>query len=253
MYLDTIIDYKRKEVSRLKPLQIKRYRPVINPVTILEKKPFIAEFKRSSPSAGIINKTADINDIIIKYEQGGAGAISILTDSKFFSGSMSYITRASKITALPILCKDFIIDKIQIQNAYSAGADFILLIASILSVEELSELTKTARALEMKILFEIHTLEEFKKIKKLQPQIVGVNSRNLKTFRIEKNAAAKIISELKGDFIKVAESGIETAEDILLFHKSGANAFLTGTSLMISDDPAKKLQEFTSVMEETCS
>lgn len=253
MYLNEIIEHKRNEIRTLFPAERKRLRPVTDPLPHLREKPFITEIKKASPSRGAINRDVDIREQAESYERGGAGAVSILTDIRYFQGDYEYLTEASMAVKIPLLCKDFIMSEVQIDNAFVHGADFILLIASILNVRELYFLTRRARRYSMKVLYEIHDGEEFKKIKALDPEMVGVNSRDLTTFTINREKAVDTISSLRGDFMIIAESGIDTAEDIRSFRKAGADAFLVGTSLMTAADPEKKLKEFYGALVQPCS
>ncbi len=253
MYLDRILEHKRKEIATLRRAGFHRTRAVMDPCPVLRQRPFIAEIKKSSPTRGEINAGADIVDQARRYETGGAGAVSVLTDATYFSGSFDYLTRISESVALPLLCKDFIISEIQVDNAYLHGADFILLITSVLSARELMILSRRARRYSMKVLFEIHAADEFEKIQGLDPQLVGVNSRDLATFAIDKEKAMDVLGSLNGNFLKIAESGIETPDDIRNFSRAGADAFLIGTSLMTSDDPAATLRGFYGALEGPCS
>ncbi len=253
MYLNDIIEHKRNETKDLLPSKQSRPRAVIDPLDHLRTKPFISEIKKASPSRGAINRAVDIIGQARLYERGGTGAVSVLTDARYFQGSFEYLTEVSKTVGIPLLCKDFIISEAQIDNAFAHGADFILLIASILTVRELRFLTKRARRHSMKVLYEIHGAEEFEKIRGMDLEMVGVNSRDLKTFTIEKEKAMSTIRSLRGDFMKIAESGIETADDIMNFRKAGADAFLIGTALMTTDDPAARLKEFYTALAQPCS
>jgi indole-3-glycerol phosphate synthase len=252
MYLKEIIDHKREEIKTMKPADKNRYRPVKNPLDYLTDRPFIAEIKKASPSHGDIKRGVDIKGQGRLYEQGGAGAVSVLTESRYFHGSFDYLTELSSSVNLPLLCKDFILSEVQIDNAYMYGADFILLIASILNVRELRILSARAGRYSMKILYELHERDEFEKIKNLDPELVGVNSRDLKSFSINKKKAMETISALNGDFLKIAESGIETQDDIRNFKRAGADAFLIGTALMTADNPMDMLKKFYSALETTC-
>jgi indole-3-glycerol phosphate synthase len=245
-YLDKIIDTKKKELEDLSLLERERERSLYDPVESLRKKPFITEIKKASPSAGEINKDVDILRQSRTYEENGAGAISILTDAEYFNGSIDDLSSVAEAVDIPLLCKDFIISEIQVENAYRAGADFILLIAAVLDENELDNLSLAAKSYGLKALYEIHGIEEFKKIEKLTPELVGVNSRNLKTFSVEKEKAAGVIGDLRkeGDFLVVAESGIENSGDVRSFREAGADAFLIGTALMKAGTPAEKLKEF---------
>jgi indole-3-glycerol phosphate synthase len=253
MYLKEIIEHKRSEIKNLVPAEQNRQRPVIDPLPHLRAKPFIAEIKKASPSRGMINRDVDIMDHARIYERGGAGAVSVLTDSRYFQGSFGFLTEVSKAVNIPLLCKDFILSEVQLDNAFAHGADFILLIASILNVRELRILARRAQRYSMKVLYEIHDGDEFEKIRSLDLEMVGVNSRDLGTFTINREKAMTTIGSLNGDFMKIAESGIETGEDIITFRKAGADAFLVGTALMIADDPVEKLKEFYSALVDPCS
>ncbi len=245
MYLDTIIHHKRREIASLPRFPGKRTREIHDPAGFLEKKPVIAEIKKSSPSEGVIQSDPDIIGITRQYQAAGAGAISVLTDRRFFSGDISDIKLIAEHIEIPILCKDFILDEVQILNAFTAGADMVLLVAAALGREELKRLSYRARSLGLTVLYEIHTLEEFEKIENLNPRLVGVNSRNLRTFRIDMNGAAEILSSLRGNFLRVAESGISGPEDIAFLKRAGAEAFLVGTLLMRSADPEALIAELT--------
>jgi indole-3-glycerol phosphate synthase len=244
MYLSEIIEYKKEEIKDVKVLERVRSREIIPPGPCLKEKPFISEIKRASPSMGDISSEIDIIHQARLYEKGGAGAISVLTDEKYFKGGLDFLTMVSDNLSLPVLCKDFILSEIQVENAYRAGADFILLIAAILTGDELRRLAGAAQDRELAILYEIHELKEFDKIECLDPEIVGVNSRDLRSFAIDKGKAQAIIRQLRGNFLKIAESGIESVEDIKLFKEAGADGFLIGTSLMKSDNPVKTLENF---------
>ncbi|MBN2161061.1 MAG: indole-3-glycerol-phosphate synthase [Spirochaetes bacterium] len=244
MYLDTIIENKREEIKALTRADVQRSKPVLNPRYYLKEKPIIAEIKKASPSRGVIRNDIDVTALARFYEQGGAGAVSVLTDSRHFQGSFRYLSDIAKQVKLPLLCKDFILSEIQIDNAFAHGADFILLIAAALNIRELKILSARAARYSMKVLYEIHEPDEFEKIRCLDPELVGVNARDLKSFIIDREKAARTIDSLTGDFLIVAESGIETPEDIVRFKSAGAGAFLIGTSLVTADDPVAKLSEF---------
>jgi indole-3-glycerol phosphate synthase len=253
MYLQEIIKHKKEEVKTLKVADVARSRPVLNPLDYLRERPVIAEIKKASPSRGDISPGADIVGQARLYEEGGAGAISVLTDSRFFKGSYVDLADISRQARVPLLCKDFIICEVQIENAFLHGADFILLIAAALSAEELARLSARAAGFGMRVLYEVHEIGEIEKIKSLDPELVGVNARDLASFLIEKDKAMETIRSLKGDFFKVAESGIETAGDIIDFKRAGADAFLIGTALMKSADPKARLAQFRAALEGQCS
>ncbi len=248
MLFKDIIKYKEEEIKNLKQIKIKRKKKVLNVIEFLRKKPIIAEIKKASPSKGDINLNIKVEKRAKYYEKYGAGAISVLTDKKFFRGSFDDLKKVSESVNLPVLCKDFIISKVQIENAYNCGADFILLIVSILNDKKLDYLVNFTRDLKLRILFEIHNYDDFFRIKKFSPEIIGVNSRNFNTMEIEKQRAKKILKKLNGDFLKIAESGMETKKDIEDFKNAGADAFLIGTSLMKTKNLKEKFEEFYSCL-----
>jgi indole-3-glycerol phosphate synthase len=247
MYLDAIIKHKREEVRGMSPPAGRRIRPLHDPLEGLKERPVIAEIKRSSPSRGDIRADVDPVAWARAYARGGAGAISVLTDETFFRGSFETLERVAAEVDLPLLCKDFIIDEVQVDRAHASGADFILLIAAALDDDALERLSRRARELGMKVLYEIHDIGEFEKIRGLGPEMVGVNSRDLKTFAIDRDAAAKTLAALRGDFLKVAESGIESVGDIRHYREHGAGAFLIGSALMMADDPAAAMARFAAM------
>lgn len=253
MQLNDIIKHKREEIKALRPDTAVRLRPVRDPVASLRMKPFIAEIKKASPSRGIINCSADIVARACDYERGGAGAVSVLTDNSYFMGSFNDLGAISAAGSLPVLCKDFIISEAQIDQAYCHGADFILLIAAALNVRELRILSRRAARYSMKVLYELHDADEFEKIRHLDLELVGINSRNLNSFTIDKDTAAATLRSVSGSFIRIAESGIETAEDIRRMRAAGADAFLIGTALMTATSPTRTLAEFYKALEQPCS
>lgn len=234
--LNEIIEHKRKEVQEMTLLSCSRMKPVLDFAGSLRKKPFIAEVKKASPSLGDINLTVDPVAQAVRYEEYGAGCVSVLTDKKYFKGDIEFLKAVSAEVSIPTLCKDFIVDPIQIDNAYCAGADAILLIAAALSAEELMMLSDHARRLELQVLFEIHEFEEIVLVEPLAPEMVGVNSRNLKTMQIDLDDAAEVLRDLRGDYLKIAESGIENGNHVKKMRKAGADAFLIGSMLMKTPD-----------------
>jgi len=247
--LDEIIKYKPIEVKGIPEKLPLRNKEIFNPISYLKTKPFIAEVKKASPSAGDIN--LDISPVkqALLYEQHGAGAISVLTDKRFFKGSFEYLKDISENVSIPVLCKDFIISEKQIDAAYAFGADMILLIAAILSEDKIRNLSDKAAEKGLYVLYEIHKIEEFEKIRHLSPKLVGVNSRDLKTFEINKKNACYVLENINGDFLKIAESGINSVDDIVNFKKSGADAFLVGTYLMKSGDIESSFRQLYKGLE----
>lgn len=240
--LDKIIEHKREEIKNLKPFMGNRIRPVHDVTIFLKEKPFITEVKQASPTLGHI-KTVDPVVQAQTYADAGAGAISVLTDEKFFSGSLNYLHDVAHNVALPVLCKDFILCEQQVENAFAAGADLILLMATVLSETELKTLSQKAYKLGLNVLFEVHTMEEYNKLQQVDVQLLGVNSRNLKNLTIDKAYGAELLKNINGNFIKVAESGIDSPEDITNFHNVGANAYLIGSYLMKSESVETAMKE----------
>ncbi|MGA1847004.1 indole-3-glycerol-phosphate synthase [Deferribacter abyssi] len=245
MFLKKIYELKKAEVKKLKKGVGERFKEVIPFERFLSDRRIIAEVKQASPSLGEIKKV-DVKRQAKLYEKGGAAAISVLTDKNYFNGDFKFLKEISSAVNLPILCKDFIVDEVQIDLAYEYGADVILLIASMLEGDELKRLFEYSKKLGLEVLVEIHKYEELIKLENLDVKFMGVNSRDLTTLRINKNRAMETLSRIKGNYIKVAESGIETKEDIIRFKEAGADMFLVGTSLMKSDNPVKLLNELSA-------
>jgi indole-3-glycerol phosphate synthase len=224
--IERIIETKRKEMETLKALELApRTKPVI-PFSLKEGVNIIAELKRKSPSAGDIG---EIDDERIACYSRYATAISVLTDATYFNSSFETLADVAGKIDLPILCKDFIIDTVQIDLAYSKGADLILLIARILNKEQLKHLYSYARGLGLNCLVEVHAAEELEKIADLNAEIVGVNARDLDTLVIDLERGKEILSRVSAP-VRVAESGIKSRKDIEGFNK--ANCFLIGETLM---------------------
>jgi indole-3-glycerol phosphate synthase len=207
----------------------------------------IAELKRASPSKGIIREDFRPIELAQALESAGAGALSVLTDEEFFQGSLGYLTAASEAVSIPILRKDFIVDPFQILEARAAGADAILLIVAAHDDETLAALAKTARELQLDILCEVHDREELERAKDLGAELIGVNSRDLKTLEIHPHHHTDLVQHLPAGTIRVAESGIRDAADIQRLHAAGYNAFLIGETLMREADPGAALTRLLAV------
>lgn len=228
--IDRIIEVKKQEIEGLKGRRWGRRNKPVVPLVFEGPVNIIAELKRRSPSAGFI---AEVSENRIDLYSRYAKAISVLTDSTFFGGTMEYLSQVANRTPLPVLCKDFVIHPSQIDCAYAAGADIILLIARILEKEELESLYTYARELGLACLVEIHRKEEMAKLSDLHPPIVGINSRDLDTLQIDLKRTEKLLSEVNAP-LKIAESGIKTRQDIARLGQ--ANGFLIGETLMRSDN-----------------
>lgn len=203
---------------------------------------FICEFKRASPSAGAIRAGAQPEEIARQYEDAGAAAISVLTDEKYFDGSLSFLSRIRSTVALPLLRKDFIIDPYQVVEARAHGADAVLLIVSALEDSRLRELYCCVREWGMRALVEVHSEDEAERAVAIGAQVIGVNHRNLATFAIDLGLTAELSSRLPAEQILVGESGIRGPEDVLRLRDDGAHAVLIGETLMRADHPGEALK-----------
>ncbi len=208
----------------------------------------IAEIKKASPSLGIIREDFDPVEIARIYEAGGAAAVSVLTDEKFFQGSLSYLTDVKKSVNLPILRKDFIVDAYQIYEARSAGADAILLIAALLSKEEIQRYLDLAEELGMDCLVEVHSEAELKQVLQTNADIIGINNRDLATFKIDLETTLRLRPLIPAGKIVVSESGIKSRADVEKLMKEGVDAILVGESLMKSHDMSSKLRELLGLV-----
>ncbi|ANH79840.1 indole-3-glycerol phosphate synthase [Niabella ginsenosidivorans] len=255
--LDTIIEHKRTEVAERKAhTSVKQLEstpafqlPVYSLAASLQQPGstgIIAEFKRRSPSKGFINKDADVAAITGAYARCGAAAISVLTDAQFFGGSLADLETARR-NALPVLRKDFIIDEYQIAEAKSVGADIILLIAACLSPAEVERLAGFANSLGLETILELHAEEELGHIC-AATKIVGINNRDLKTFKVDIERSLKMAEKIPGDRIKIAESGIDKIEDILLFRENGFKGFLIGEYFMKQENPPRAFENFVTTL-----
>ena len=195
----------------------------------------IAEIKKASPSAGIISEDFNPVSKAKEYESFGAAALSILTEEDYFLGSINYLVNVKEVSDLPILRKDFIIDAYQIYESKLIGADCILLIAAILSDEQLQKFTNIADQLGLDYIIEVHDKDELSRVEIFSKAIIGVNNRNLKTFDVDINNSILLRNEFKQDNVFVSESGIKSRKDIDMLKENNINVFLIGESLMKGD------------------
>lgn len=205
----------------------------------------IAEFKRKSPSKGIINEKLSPLEVVSQYEKFGASGISILTDSQFFGGNFSDITSVREDIQIPILRKDFMVDEYQFYEAKAIGADVILLIAACLSPSQVQEFTELAHSLNLEVLLETHSEEELNHIDK-NVDLVGINNRNLKDFKVDLQHSVNLKNMLPKEILSVAESGIYNKEDFQYLKEKGFDAFLMGEFFMKKENPGKAFEEFVS-------
>lgn len=208
----------------------------------------IAEFKRRSPSKGNINDKVNIVDVVCSYEKFGAAGISILTDEEFFGGSKEDLIQTRERVTVPLLRKDFIIDEYQLVQAKSIGADVILLIAACLTPKQVKHLAASAKNLGLEILLELHDEEELGHICN-EIDMVGINNRDLKTFEVNIERSLRMAEKIPVDKIKVAESGINSVENIRLFKENGYKGFLIGENFMKEENPGKAFENFVNQLK----
>jgi len=253
--LDIIIEHKKLEVARAKEItslatlqQSENFnRQTISMRQFLldeNKTGIIAEFKRKSPSKGVINATATVEAVTAAYTKYGASALSVLTDEQFFGGSVDDLKKA-RINHIPILRKDFMIDAYQIAEAKAMGADVILLIAACLTPQQVKELAAYATSLQLEVLLEIHTEQELQHICD-ETSIVGINNRDLKTFTVDINRSIELSKKIPDNKIKIAESGINDIETIRIFKNEGYHGFLIGENFMKQPDPTIAFAQFVN-------
>ena len=258
--LDKIIADKKVEVS---------IRKTLFPVLYLEKSPLfeksvvsiskcllksksgiIAEHKRRSPSKQNINNNLSVIDVVKGYTSSGVCGISVLTEGKYFGGSLEDLDIARASTDLPLLRKDFVIDEFQIIEAKSHGADVILLIASILSQKEIKLLSTFAKSLGLEVLLEVHNLEELNKSIMPSLDLIGVNNRNLKSFEVNLNTSKTLANNIPNEFIKISESGINNSETIIDLKSHGYRGFLVGENFMKTENPGESSFKFINKIED---
>lgn len=257
--LDRIVINKKKEVQRAKThtsyieleesdffhrdcYSFKDF--LLNP----QRTGIIAEFKRKSPSKGIINDKVSVKEVTKAYADAGASALSVLTDRNFFMGRKTDLVRARQSNAIPVLRKDFMIDEYQVIEAKSLGADIILLIAAILTPEEIQKLASLAKSLGLNVLLEVHNLEELERSINPNLDAIGVNNRNLADFSVSVDTSYQVAPHIPAEFLKISESAISNPETIKQLKLAGFNGFLIGENFMKHEDPGKAMREFVADM-----
>ena len=254
MILSRIIEEKRRvveEAKRLKPQEelIKEIKNISARSSFRKNisRPhhinLIAEIKKASPSKGIIRGDFNPAKIAMTYQANGASAISVLTDERFFEGKLEYIKMIKEHVSLPVLRKDFIIDEYQIYESVAAGADAILLIAELFSANELTNFYNLAVSLGLDALIEVHSEEDTGKALATGADIIGINNRDLHTFKVDLGVTQKLLRMLPAGKIRVSESGIRTYEDVMFLKSIGINAVLIGEAFMEATDIAAKMRE----------
>ncbi len=204
----------------------------------------IAEFKRRSPSKGIINDKVSVEKVTTGYASAGASALSVLTDGEFFMGQKADLLAARGVNQIPILRKDFMIDEYQVFEAKAWGADIILLIAAILSPAEIKSLASLAKSLGLNVLLEVHNLEELQRSINPNLDAIGVNNRNLADFTVSVENSYRLAEHIPAEFLKISESAISNPETIKQLKKAGFNGFLIGENFMKQADPGLAMKEF---------
>ncbi|GFZ79275.1 indole-3-glycerol phosphate synthase [Aquaticitalea lipolytica] len=210
----------------------------------------IAEHKRRSPSKSVINQNLNVFDVAKGYEKAGVCGMSVLTDAKYFGGSLDDLLTARASCNLPLLRKEFIIDEYQIIEAKAYGADVILLIASILTKEEIRTFSRLAKSLNLEVLLEVHNEEELQKSIMPSLDMLGVNNRNLKTFEVSLDTSKRLSQLIPNDFVKVSESGISNIEAIKELEPYGYKGFLIGENFMKTENAGKSAEEFINNLNE---
>lgn len=254
MILSKIINAKRKEIEtamvcmpmdKLKKLVGKIYhksafkRNIARP----HHMNLIAELKKASPSMGIIRGDFNPTKIALTCQANGASALSVLTDERFFEGNIKILKELKSRVTLPLLRKDFIVDEYQIYESLYHGADAILLIAQILTEAELGKFYRIAKDLGMDVMLEVHNEEDLEKALKTGASIIGINNRDLSTFKVDISTTQRLVRLIPGNKIKVSESGIKTYEDVMFLKSLGINAVLIGEAFMEVDNIAAKIRE----------
>jgi len=256
--LDKIVADKRQEVALKKQLiavealekfpLFDRESPSLSQALKEAETGIIAEHKRRSPSRAVINNSLDIYKVAHGYQKAGASGMSVLTDSKYFGGSLDDLILARSVVDFPLLRKDFTIDEYQIIEAKAYGADVILLIAAVLAPGEIKKFSALAKSLGMEVLLEVHNLAELKASIIPGIEMLGVNNRNLKTFEVDLDTSRSLSEHIPDGMIKVSESGISNPEAIRNLHGYGYQGFLVGEHFMKSEDPGKFASEFINTL-----
>src|SRR5437899_3669561 len=250
--LEEILEVKRQEIEQLRPrtaeldreararTDFQEFRSELQQSD--EKLAIIAEVKKASPSAGVIAKSFEPVEIAKSYERAGANAISVLTDTKFFQGSLEHLKNVRGAVSLPLLRKDFIWDRAQIAESAANGADAILLIVAALTQDQLVRLLKGAKEFRLHALVEVHSVDELQRALEAGAEIVGINNRNLATFDVDLMVTEKLCREMPDDVILVSESGIKTPQDIARMKACGVDAVLVGEALMRGEVSIEQLR-----------
>lgn len=218
-------------------------------ITSKKKSGIIAEHKRKSPSKGVINDAVTLENVVLGYQNAGASAISILTNSKYFGGTSDDLLKAASIAEIPLLRKDFVVDEYQIYEAKALGAAAILLIAASLTADEIESFAKIARNIGIEVLCEVHNAEELQKVSN-DVNVVGVNNRDLKTFTVDLQHSIEVAKMIPNRFVKISESGIGSSETVNMLKTHGFQGFLMGENFMKESDPGQALSHFVKELND---
>jgi indole-3-glycerol phosphate synthase len=251
--LAEILQSKQEEIERLQPhaeelrrlaLQRNDFRGFRRGLHQPGDVTLIAEVKKASPSVGVITENFNPVNQAREYQRGGADALSVLTDEKYFQGSLQYLRDIRQQVTLPLLRKDFILHELQVYESVISGADAILLIVAALDDANLHRLYNLAKDLQLDVLVEIHNMEEMDRALDLGADIIGINNRNLKTFEVSLETTAALAGEIPSDCLGVTESGIKTVDDIRFCRQEGIDCFLIGETLMRSGNVRETIESF---------
>ncbi len=256
--LDIIIACKKKELTE--SIRLNRFKdleksinfnrkciPLSESILSQDKTGIIAEFKRKSPSKGIINSDVSIEEVTSGYSREGASGLSVLTDFEFFGGTVADLSLARKLNSTPILRKDFIVDEYQVVESKAIGADAILLIAAILHKKGLLKLARLARSIDLQVLLEVHNAHELEMVNEFV-NIIGVNNRDLTTFLVNTRLSFSLADKIPEGFVKISESGISSPHIIKQLKQAGYQGFLIGEKFMNNSDPVAAFSDFIKMM-----
>lgn len=259
--LDEIVSNKRREIAAIREeIPVKKLErsiyfsgPTVSMTKYLKRPDLvgvIAEIKRRSPSKGVINQHISVKEISVAYMQGGASALSILTDTRYFGGANEDLTVARRTNLCPILRKDFVVDEYQIIEAKSIGADAVLLIAAVTPTDQIRLLSHLARSLGMEVILEVHSREEIADSPLDCVDIIGVNNRDLKSFQVDVSTSEKLLEFLPAEKVRISESGITGADVARRLRRAGYDGFLVGELFMGSTKPGEACAQFVEGLRQ---
>lgn len=260
-YLEKIIERKRIDVAEAKrAVPIEQLRelcahsrpPLPFADSIRQRNGIIAEFKRRSPSKGVIHDGISPADVVPLYEQAGVSAVSVLTDGPFFGGALADLEQAAGLLGIPVLRKDFVIDEYQIVEARAHGASAVLLIAAVLGAARCHQLAEAARSMGMEVLLELHSADELDRLSDCVT-VAGINNRNLRTFEVDLEHSMRLAAMLPQHLARISESGIHTTDDMLTLRRDGFDGFLIGECFMRQTDPGTACIEFCNQYRTLCT